>query len=102
MTRLARADRSATTNADEEDACLPVDKQRLTQTVSGVSTPLKRVLWVDAAKGFAIILVVFGHVLGGMMARGWLDPEGPFRQLYNYIYLFHMPLFFMISGLFCI
>jgi fucose 4-O-acetylase-like acetyltransferase len=63
---------------------------------------MKRIAWVDAARGFAIILVVFGHVLGGVMSRRWLDGEGLYRAIYNYIYLFHMPLFFMISGLFCI
>jgi fucose 4-O-acetylase-like acetyltransferase len=61
-----------------------------------------RVTWIDAAKGFAIALVVFGHVLGGTLARGWLDDAGPWKKVYNYIYLFHMPLFFMVAGFFCI
>src|ERR1700676_1479184 len=64
--------------------------------------PDKRIAWIDAAKGFAIILVVLGHVLGGMMARDWLDPHGFFSEVYHYIYLFHMPLFFLISGVFCL
>jgi fucose 4-O-acetylase-like acetyltransferase len=62
----------------------------------------KRLIWIDAAKGLAISLVVVGHVMGGMMARGWLDSKGPFEDVYNYIYLFHMPLFFMLSGALCI
>ncbi|MEN6567282.1 MAG: acyltransferase family protein [Veillonellales bacterium] len=44
-----------------------------------------RVEWVDTAKGIGIILVVLGHI--------WLMREG-----YNYIYSFHMPLFFFLSG----
>jgi fucose 4-O-acetylase-like acetyltransferase len=65
-----------------------------------VPTENARVLWVDAAKGLAIALVVLAHVLGGVLARGWLDKSGPFEQVYRYIYLFHMPLFFMVSGFF--
>lgn len=61
-----------------------------------------RLVWADAARGFAIILVVFGHVLGGAMSRQWIDPNSSFRYVYTYIYLFHMPLFFMISGFFFI
>jgi fucose 4-O-acetylase-like acetyltransferase len=59
-----------------------------------------RVVWIDATKGYAISLVVFGHVLGGAMARGWLsgaDGDVP-KFVYDYIYSFHMPLFFIISG----
>lgn len=48
----------------------------------------KRVLWADYAKFIAIYLVVLGHAD--------LSP-GNFR---NFIYLFHLPLFFIISGYF--
>lgn len=58
-----------------------------------------RIVWIDAVKGLAIALVVFGHVLGGILARGWLDPQGLGAKIYNFIYLFHMPVFFMVSGL---
>ncbi|MFT3967453.1 MAG: acyltransferase family protein [Sphingobium sp.] len=40
--------------------------------------------WLDCAKGLGIILVVVGHAIAGS-AHAW-------------IYLFHMPLFFMLSG----
>src|SRR5262249_39859036 len=59
---------------------------------------MNRILWIDSAKGFAICLVVFGHVLGGAMARGWLSSAGAPEVTYSYIYAFHMPLFFLISG----
>jgi len=52
--------------------------------------------WIDAVKGVAICLMVFGHVLGGALGRGWLA-DG-FRLLYDFIYTFHMPSFFIISG----
>lgn len=45
----------------------------------------KREYWVDFLKGFAIVLVVLGHC------------DLP-AALIHTVYLFHMPLFFMISG----
>ncbi len=46
----------------------------------------KRLDYIDALKGFGIILVVLGH-----MHFGYEVP-------YQYIYAFHMPLFFLVSG----
>tara|TARA_B110000238_G_scaffold198604_1_gene243593 strand:- start:4828 stop:5742 length:915 start_codon:yes stop_codon:yes gene_type:complete len=46
---------------------------------------LTKVNWVDSLKGFAIILVVLGHI------------SSPLSSL---IYSFHMPLFFIASGFF--
>lgn len=57
-----------------------------------------RIGWIDATKGYAISLVVFGHVLGGAMARDWLSQADSPRLIYDYIYSFHMPLFFLLSG----
>lgn len=45
--------------------------------------------WVDSLKGLLIVLVVVGHIISGN------EREQP---LYSFIYTFHMPLFFMISG----
>lgn len=58
-----------------------------------------RVLWIDSVKGLAIVMVVFGHVLGGAITRHWLPMETLWQRLYEFIYLIHMPVFFMISGL---
>jgi fucose 4-O-acetylase-like acetyltransferase len=55
--------------------------------------------WVDAAKGFGILLVVIGHSLRGVDSAGLIDPV-VFSTIDQRIYSFHMPLFFMISGLF--
>ncbi len=46
----------------------------------------KRLEWIDIAKGIAIILVVLGHATGASIMG-------------KYIYSFHMPLFFIISGM---
>uniref|UniRef100_UPI001C2F5592 acyltransferase family protein n=1 Tax=Micrococcus sp. GbtcB5 TaxID=2824750 RepID=UPI001C2F5592 len=45
-----------------------------------------RVEWIDTAKGMGIFLVILGHTgsLGG--------------RITNYIYSYHMPLFFFLSG----
>ncbi|EAC1902531.1 TPA: acyltransferase family protein [Escherichia coli] len=40
--------------------------------------------WIDATKGLGILLVIAGHTFSG--------------YLYNAIYLFHMPMFFLIAG----
>lgn len=62
--------------------------------------PAQRVQWVDAARGLAILLVVFGHAAGGL-----IDASGPgtlvlLRYLFLAIYTFHMPVFFFLSGMF--
>ncbi|MBQ6180935.1 MAG: acyltransferase family protein [Ruminococcus sp.] len=48
----------------------------------------KRIEYIDIAKGIAIILVIIGHTV----------PDGSFLK--DYIYGFHMPLFFLVSGYF--
>ena len=45
----------------------------------------RRILWIDIAKAIAILLMVIGHTS---------IPHG----LSNFIWAFHMPLFFMASG----
>jgi len=59
-----------------------------------------RVSWVDTAKGFGIILVVFGHVLRGLVNSDLMEWTPTARYVDTWIYAFHMPLFFFISGLF--
>lgn len=52
-----------------------------------------RLQWIDAAKGIGIFLVVLGHAIRpGMIAIPWCD------FLFRFIYAFHMPLFFVLSG----
>ena len=47
-----------------------------------------RVHWIDAARGFGILLVVYGHIIEGY--------PGP--AVSPYIYAFHIPLFFFLAG----
>ena len=62
-------------------------------------TTQRRMGWVDAAKGGAIILVVIGHAWRGIGARD-LIPEPLFSAVDARIYAVHMPIFFALSGLF--
>ena len=48
---------------------------------------------IDVCKGLGIILVVFGHAL-----KQTGDTNTVFQILLSFIYSFHMPLFFMVSG----
>lgn len=48
---------------------------------------------VDIAKGIGILLVVFGHTMSPVM-----EGHNVLEWLYSVIYVFHMPLFFFISG----
>lgn len=54
--------------------------------------------WVDYAKGIGILLVVYGHVVRGLIKAG-LGIHLPELNLIDaIIYGFHMPLFFFLSG----
>lgn len=60
----------------------------------------QRLEYVDALKGFAILLVVMGHVIAWFF-QSYMDvlPLRPSpMQLWHVIYSFHMPLFMFISG----
>lgn len=50
------------------------------------ATQKKRIAWIDIAKGFTILTVIWSHTLSfGSLPR-------------NLIFSFHMPLFFILSG----
>jgi len=54
--------------------------------------------WVEYAKALGIILVVVGHTLRGLADTGASVPGAWLADAW--IYAFHMPLFFYLSGLF--
>ncbi len=51
-----------------------------------------RVEYIDSLRGFAILLVVMGHLIQTNYRDGFVHP------IFNIIFSFHMPLFFFISG----
>ncbi len=58
-----------------------------------------RLRWLDAWKGFAMLLVVAGHIADGYLDAGLFPEYRRTLQLwYDIIYSFHMPLFFVLSG----
>ncbi|MBW8686717.1 acyltransferase family protein [Chitinophaga rhizophila] len=59
----------------------------------------KRHGWIDYAKGIAIILVVYRHVVYGIKSTG-IPVEQWIVDGNNMFYSFRMPLFFFLSGLF--
>lgn len=54
----------------------------------------KRLKWADIAKGIGIILVVFAHTLVPKLR----DANDTVKFIWIFIYNFHMPLFFFVSG----
>lgn len=49
----------------------------------------KRIEWIDLCKGLGIFLVVIGHTSIAQISQ----------TLYDWIYSFHMPMFYMLSGM---
>lgn len=64
-------------------------KNRITKFLNSISQSMtepstKRIAWIDMAKAIAILLMVIGHEASG--------------SIYTWIFSFHMPLFFILSG----
>ena len=58
-----------------------------------------RLEWVNYAKGIAIILVVYRHILIGIERSG-ISVETWLKNANEIVYSFRMPLFFVLSGIF--
>jgi fucose 4-O-acetylase-like acetyltransferase len=56
--------------------------------------------WVDYGRALGIVLVVYGHVVRGLLAAGIIDDPYLHQLVDSLIYSFHMPLFFFLSGLY--
>lgn len=52
-----------------------------------------RINYIDALRGFTMILVVVGHVIGRSLGLGGYD-----SVISSIILTFRMPMFFFISG----
>lgn len=59
-----------------------------------------RAQFIDAMKGIGIFFVVLGHTLDGTMKAGLFKPAGLAEAVFYLLYLFHMPLFFVLSALY--
>lgn len=56
--------------------------------------------WVDVAKGMGILIVVIGHAIGGLLSARLFAQDSGWAAAFYLIYTFHMPLFFLLAGLF--
>ena len=54
-----------------------------------------RVAWLDTARGFALLLVLFGHCFRDSMRQ----TSAVCAFLYDFVYAFHVPTLFLISGM---
>ncbi len=63
------------------------------------ATPKTRDLSLDVAKGVGILLVVVGHAWRGLYSAGMIGSPTLFKIIDQLIYNFHMPLFFLLSGM---
>lgn len=63
------------------------------------ASPAGRDLSLDVAKGVGIILVVIGHAWRGLESAGMIGNPWLFQLIDRLIYNFHMPLFFLLSGM---
>ncbi|EKF6806079.1 acyltransferase family protein [Vibrio parahaemolyticus] len=60
----------------------------------------EKIDWIYTAKGIGIILVVFGHMQRGIYRSSIELGYDSYYLLDAFIYSFHMPLFFLLSGIF--
>lgn len=70
---------------------------------------MERIEFLDQAKGFAIFLMVFAHAIAWnftdwqsvcIYSQGQSISEIFGGLIWNIVYSFHMPLFFLIAGYF--
>ena len=60
---------------------------------------MKRVEWIDDLKGLGIFLIVLGHVVATVMIMSSGRVAGALGLVFDYIYSFHVPFFFLLAGL---
>ncbi|AMN44101.1 acyltransferase family protein [Rhodoplanes sp. Z2-YC6860] len=57
-----------------------------------------RVEWIDSARGYCLILVVIGHATRSLLSSGIMTTSFERDLIDTFIYLFHMPALFALSG----
>ena len=58
-----------------------------------------RIGWIDSWRGILIFLVVIGHVVGMSYHFVNIEDQRVLSLIYKFIYSFHMPAFFFLSGM---
>ena len=57
----------------------------------------KRLLYIDALRGFAILLVIIGHIPQYILYNGY-EEVMKYSPYLPFVSSFHIPLFMMVSG----
>ncbi len=68
-------------------------------SITAEASPRSRDVSLDVAKGVGIVLVVIGHAWRGLDTAGMIGNAWLFHLVDRLIYNFHMPLFFLLSGM---
>lgn len=64
-----------------------------------ISNDKNRIIWLDYAKGIGIVLVVFGHIIDGIVQSNlYIEYNTLLQNVLDFIYSFHMQFFFILSG----
>lgn len=72
-------------------------EEKVGTTVAGAKS--SRISWVDHARGIAIMLVVYRHVVIGLKRSGVAITANMYN-IQEIFYNFRMPIFFLLSGIF--
>lgn len=57
-----------------------------------------KLIWIDNVKAVAMVLVVLGHFIQSMTLSNMITPSKATVFFNDFIYTFHVPLFFICSG----
>ena len=60
---------------------------------------MKRIEWIDDLKGLGIFLIVLGHVVATVRIMSSGMVANALGMVFDYIYSFHVPFFFLLAGL---
>lgn len=65
--------------------------------VDAVDTTRER--YIDVLRGVIMVLMVFGHAWNGLYTANHFTSDTVFKTVYDWIYFFHMPALFAVSGM---
>lgn len=58
-----------------------------------------RLMWLDVLKGWGILFIVLGHIVGAGVRLSDGVAQVVCSDAYKYFYAFHVPLFFFVAGI---
>jgi fucose 4-O-acetylase-like acetyltransferase len=76
-----------------------LNESKASDAAGAAAKPARSIL-IDVLRGLAISLVVLGHTDEGMLHRHWWHASATGWRMKFFIYSFHMPAFFFVSGIF--